>query len=250
LRGFPAAGYLGALGCGLGLWEVCAQISYTWAPLERLTPKVLSGNAIATLAPSGKARGNAVLLAHLDTQTTPVYSRSKAAAGAFYALLYLALALLLLTAAALILSAPAGVALPLWAGAPGALLAAAMLAAMVHSHLPPYGCGANNNTSSVGVALALAEHFQRARLVHTRLWLVFSSAEETGCHGAKAFLRGYGDKLGRGYVLALGALGVLAPRYTLKEGKILARRSDKSLVQVVEQVASPGAMAGSASGDA
>ena len=141
LRSSPTGGYLGALGCGLGLWEVCAQISYTWAPLERLTPKVLSGNVIATLAPSGKARGNAVLLAHLDTQTTPVYSRSKVTAGASYALLYLGLAVLLLTAAALILSAPAGVALPLWAGAPGALLAAAMLAAMVHSHLPPMAAG-------------------------------------------------------------------------------------------------------------
>ena len=28
LRGFPAAGYLGALGCGLGLWDVCAQIMH------------------------------------------------------------------------------------------------------------------------------------------------------------------------------------------------------------------------------
>lgn len=56
------------------------------------------------------------------------------------------------------------------------------------AHHGRFSPGAHDNASGVGVMLALAEHFARHPPANARLGFLFTGAEETGLHGAEAFV--------------------------------------------------------------
>lgn len=236
LRQSLVGAYLGALGLGFGLWEVYAKLNFGWSPLSGLVLRSQSQNVVASVQPTEGTGRNAVLFAHLDSQRTPLFFRSHTALRIFFIFLYLTLAVLLLTLIAFVVSWFAEVTLPQWAGAPALVLATVAVVAMVHAELTPYSIGANDNASAVGVSLEVARHFRSHPLRHTRLWFVFTGAEETGCHGAAAFLSSQGDQLLQAYAVALEGVGICPPAYTSREGILGSYRSNGDLLRLLERL--------------
>lgn len=229
--------YVAAVACGFALWEVYAELNFGWSPLAAFTPKRQSQNVVATVAPTESEGRNAVVFAHLDTQRTPVWSRSALGLRFWFFGFYVVIVVLALTVAAFIVSWFAGYALPLWAGLPLLIVTAPTLALLIHTEFTPYTRGANDNASSVGVALSVARHFAASPMHNTRLWVVFTSAEETGCHGAAAFLEAHDDDLLQGYVVVLEGVGVEKPAYSTHEGMLRRYRSNQELLRLAERLA-------------
>ncbi|NLT42597.1 MAG: Zn-dependent exopeptidase M28 [Anaerolineae bacterium] len=236
-----AGPYLGAVGIGFGLWEVYAKLTFGWSPLSSLVPRRDTQNVVASIEPSEEVGRNAVVFAHLDSQRTPLLFRSHAALRVTLVVVYLMIAIGLVTLAAFVVSWFAEAALPAWVGIPALVVSVVGVLALLQAQLSPYGPGANDNASAVGVALELARYFESNRLRHTRLWFAFTGAEETGCHGAAAFLGAEGSELIQAYAVALEGCGVEPPAYTLREGTVSRYRSSAELVRILErmQAASP-----------
>jgi hypothetical protein len=230
------ATYLGALGCGFALWEVYARLNFGWTPVTGLAPRTQSGNVYAVVPPAESEGRHAVLFAHVDTQRTPLFSRSRGTLLAFLVVFYIGFAILALTLVALVASWFAELVLPAWAGLPAICVCLLAAAAMLQAELSPHTPGANDNASSVGLALALAQCFQKAPLRHTKLWFVFTGAEETGCAGAAAFLDGVAEELMQAYVIALEGVGAAWPSYSLREGMLRRYRSNSELIRLAERV--------------
>ncbi|MCB9136020.1 MAG: Zn-dependent exopeptidase M28 [Anaerolineales bacterium] len=76
-------------------------------------------------------------------------------------------------------------------------------------HQNRYAPGANDNASGLGVVLALAEFFARQPVQNIRLGFLFTGAEETGLHGARAFAEYLSKSNTKNvYVLNLDMVGV------------------------------------------
>jgi len=238
LAGGTAFGaYLGALGCGFALWEIYAELNFGWSPLAALVPRARSHNVFCSFAPTEGEGRNAIVFAHMDTQRTPVFSRSRTGLRLWLVLFYVSFAILLLTLVALVAAWFTEQSLPVWLVYPALSLAAITLILMVHADLTPFTRGANDNASAVGVALALARHYVANPLRNTRLWIVFTSGEEAGCHGASAFLQEHGENLMQAYVLALEGLGCENPTYSLSEGMLRTYRSNSEWLRLAGAVA-------------
>lgn len=237
LSGSIIGAYLGALGIGFGLWEVYAKLTFGWSPLSSLVPRVPTQNVVAVVEPSEEVGRNAVVFAHLDSQRTPLLLGSHTTLRLGLVWVYLTLAIALFTLIAFAVSWFAEVSLPPWVGAPALVTAGLSLLVMLQAHLSPYSVGANDNASAVGVALELAAHFNASRLRHTRLWFVFTGAEETGCHGAAAFLSAEGSELIQAYAVALEGSGVHGPAYTRREGTLSTYRTNIELERILERLA-------------
>ncbi|MGI6208128.1 MAG: M28 family metallopeptidase [Anaerolineae bacterium] len=236
LGGSLVGAYLGALGLGFGLWEVYAKLAFGWSPLSGLIPNTQTQNVVASIQPTEMIGRNAVIFAHLDSQRTPWFFRSHTSLRLFFGAAYVVLAVLVLTLLAFVFSWFSEFTLPAWAGLPALVLATATVVVMVQAHFTPYSVGANDNASAVGVALELARHFAANPLKNTRLWFVFTSAEETGCHGAAAFLGSQGEQLIQAYAVALEGVGVHTPAYTYREGTLTTYRSNGDLLRILDRL--------------
>lgn len=76
-------------------------------------------------------------------------------------------------------------------------------------HQNRYAPGANDNASGAGVVLALAEFFARQPVQNIRLGFLFTGAEETGLHGARAFAEYLSKSNTKNvYILNLDMVGV------------------------------------------
>ncbi len=167
------------------LWR---KFTFRDYPLRRTLPHAPSRNVTALLAPSGEARQEVILIAHLDTHRQVVWYASDLLLRAYGLLTPLALYGLVL--APLFYGAAALTGLS-WIAWPGALLALAHFLAWftgMTADLGPYSPGANDNASAAGTLLALAERLQAEPLQHTGVRLLFTGCEETGCDGMLAFL--------------------------------------------------------------
>ena len=94
--------------------------------------------------------------------------------------------------------------------------------------------GAFDNASGISVLLCLAEHFSKISLNRLRLCFLFTDAEETGMHGARAFVEEIAVKEGKMALLNLDMVGAGDQLcYVTKEGGLWAKSSDPSLNQVL-----------------
>lgn len=236
LGGSTFGTYLGAIGCGFALWEIYSEMNFGWSPLAAFTPSRQSQNIVVTVPPTEGEGRNAVIFAHMDTQHTPFYSRTPGGLRAWFIGFYVAFAVLAASLLAFIVSWFASYALPLWAGLPLVVVAVAAIAVLVQSELSPYTVGANDNASSVGVALEVARHFGGEPMKNTRLWVVCTSAEEVGCQGAAAFLEAHDQELIQGYVLVLEGVGIHKPAYSTREGMLRRYRSSQELLRLAERL--------------
>jgi len=236
LKGSLFGAYLGALGLGFGLWEVYSKLNFGWSPLRLFVREYDTENVFACVQPTEEVGRNAVVFAHLDSQRTPFLFRSRARLRFLMLGLYVIVALGIVTLLAFVVSWFAEFTLPQWVGVPLLVAVVVMMVVLVQAQLSPYSVGANDNAAAVGVNLELARHFQAHPLKHTRLWFVFTSAEETGCQGATAFLMSEGDELLQAYAVALEGSGVSAPAYTSREGTLGRYTSNPELLRLLDRL--------------
>jgi len=224
-----------AFGGGL-MWR---KMDFQDYPLRTSLPHGPSQNVISVTPAAGKTRRKVVLSAHLDSHravwlfaTDPLLwfyfaSTPLGAYGFFVAPLFYALSIL----THLPFLAWIGL-LPLISHFPGWFTG-------MTADLGPYSPGANDNLSSVGTALSLAEHLRQSPLEHTEVWLVFTGCEETGCDGMSAFVEENGHKLQDALFVNLEEVGIGERLvYLRSEGVLRPRRIRPRVEELIARAAS------------
>jgi hypothetical protein len=208
-------------------------------PLRWTLPKGRSQNVYARLRPGGEMRQQVVLVAHLDTNRTPLLNSSHAWELVFRWLLPAAIA-----SAAVLMALLTG-----WLVNPQpvfqwlALLPAFVFLAagllMLQADLTPYTVGADDNASAVGVTLSIASRLVRQPLPHTEVWFLLDGCEEVALYGAEAFARRHGEQLRQAFWIVMDSLGGAggALRFTRSETLLRTVHSDPELYQIFEEAA-------------
>jgi len=205
------------------------------------SPGILSHNLIADQPPQGEARGLLIIGTHIDTAggrrlPWPALSHLQR----WYTHLLRALVILLAAAGVaklltdwLLPLAPGLWAVVGWCGTSLSLLLA--LYEAVYFALTPDSApspGANDNGSSVGAALAAAEHFAvpERRPEHLALRYALWTAEEIGLEGSKRYAREMPLDAGSTWVLNMDMVGTgRALSFVRGVGIVPFRRTDRTL---------------------
>jgi hypothetical protein len=223
----------------VNLLSVLAHLCSLPGPLRWFVPRGRSQNVYACVPPAGEVRRKVVLLAHLDSNRTPLVNSSSAWLQVFRwlmpASLLCGIALIVLFAVGL--ANPSPVLRPL--SLPPALVLLIVCLLMLQADLTPFTVGANDNASAVGVTLSLASRLAVDRLQHTAVWAVLDGCEEVSLYGADAFARSHREELRDAFWIALDSVGGAGgqPRYTESETLLLTFRSDPELLSIFDEVA-------------
>jgi hypothetical protein len=234
----PFTGVIAALLLLLGLWLMIRELNLRDTPLRPLLPQGKSQNVIARLAPTQAIKRRVVLVGHLDSHRTPYFHQTTERQHLFSLILILAFVGLPLNALLFLLLAFTEWVWPYFVAMPVILLHLSGVVITLQVDSTPYSPGANDNASSVGVMLTMAEWLAERPLRHTELWFLFSGCEEVGCYGMRAFLDEYGDQLGQDAcfidfeMMAQGIPGVLQ-----KEGILTQYDYDPELIKLAEEAA-------------
>lgn len=223
----------------LNLVSIILELMGLSNPLRWLLPKGGSQNVYARLQPRGEVKRRVVLVAHLDTNRTPLLNSSHAWELVFRWLLPAAsasaIALIALLTAWLVVPQPVFRMLALLPAL--VFLAAGLL--MLQADLTPYTVGADDNASAVGVTLSIASRLVRHPLAHTEVRFLLDGCEEVALYGAEAFARRHGEQLRQAFWIVLDSLGGAggALHFTRSEALLRSVHSDPELVRIFAQVA-------------
>jgi hypothetical protein len=234
----PFTGVIAALLFLLLFWLMVRELNLQNTPLRPLLPQGKSQNVVARLAPSEKVKQRVVLVGHLDSHRTPYFHQTVERQQLFSLILILAFIGLPFNALLFLLLAFTEWVWPYLLALPFTLLHLSGMVITLQVDNTPYSPGANDNASSVGVLLTMAEWLAERPLRHTELWFLFSGCEEVGCYGMRSFLDEYGDQLGQDAcfidfeMVAQGIPGVLQ-----KEGILTQYHYDPELIELVDEAA-------------
>jgi hypothetical protein len=223
----------------LNLVAVILELSGLANPLRWFLPKGRSQNVHARLRPRGEVKRQVVLVAHLDTNRTPLLNSSHAWELVFRWLIpasfFGAIVLIALLAAWLVVPRPVFRLLSLLPA--GVFLAVYLL--MLQADLTPYTVGADDNASAVGVTLSIASRLVRQPLSHTEAWFLLDGCEEVALYGAEAFARRHGEQLRQAMWIVLDSLGGAGGmlHFTGSETLLQTIRSDPELFRIFREVA-------------
>jgi hypothetical protein len=234
----PVSGVIATVLLLLMLWLMVRELNLQNTPLRPFLPQGKSQNIIARLAPTQTVKQRVILVGHLDSHRTPYFHQTTERQHLFSLILILAFVGLPLNALFFLLLAFTDWIWPYVVAMPFTLLHLSGLVITLRVDGTPYSPGANDNASSVGVLLTMAEWLAERPLAHTELWFLFSGCEEVGCYGMRAFLDAYGDELGEDVcfidfeMVAKGIPGILQ-----KEGILTQYEYDPALIQLAEEAA-------------
>jgi hypothetical protein len=238
---YPLAGQASAIVAALitlvTLVSAILELSLRENPLRRLVPKGNSQNVFTTIPPQEELHRDLVLIGHVDSQHTPIIFRS----GRWLAAYRLFSTGALITFVVMTILYLVGV-FTLWSWIwpvswIAALFAVLLMAMCWEAMSSPFTHGANDNATAAGMILALAEHFRKEPLQHTRLWLVCTGCEEALHDGAIDFFRRHKDELSQPRTVVLESLGCAGPSWSTGEGIVLPILPASELVRLAEQVA-------------
>jgi hypothetical protein len=205
--------------------------------LRRLVPKGDSQNVYAVLPPKQEHKQDLVLIGHVDSHRTPLIFRSLTWVKAFTIFSIIAI---VLSAAQVLLYIIGSFTSWSWIWpvtiltAIGAVIMAALF---IQADRTPFSAGANDNATAAGLILTLAQHFQNEPLQNTQVWLVCTGCEEVLLYGAIDFFRRHTSELKNPVAVVFEMLGCAGPAWLTSEGIIIPFTSDRSLVQLAEEVA-------------
>lgn len=180
-----------------------------------------TANVVADIYPTGEPQKRVVLCAHLDTHRTPVFFSSPGWLRLFTylvggTLLSMALGTVVFVMAAILDWGWLG-----WIGLPLGIVQAFTLMMMVVADRTPYTAGANDNASGVAVALGLAKRLCAEPLQRTAVTILLTDCEETGAHGAMAYLAAHRDELAQAVFIAIDMVGSGVVKYLSADGLLL-----------------------------
>jgi hypothetical protein len=213
------------------------EMSFRGNLLRLLVPKAESQNIWAVVPPRAAHRRDVLLVAHMDTQRTPLIFRThgwmqawaRFNVVAFTALVWQAV----ITALAVFLPLPWA----WYATIPSAVCALLLASLYIEAEYTPFTRGANDNASGVGLALTMAARLAKKPLRHTRVFLVVTGCEEAGHYGMIDFYRKHRPELKDPRAIVLDTIGCAGPNWGTREGVIVPIRSDPGLQRMAERLA-------------
>jgi hypothetical protein len=221
---------------GFLMWR---KMDFRDYPLRTSLPHGPSQNVIAVLPAAGEVHNKVVLNAHLDSHRAVWLFASDPLLWFYFATTHLGVYGFLAAPFFYGLSILTHSSFLAWIGLVPLISHFPAWFTGVTADLGPYSPGANDNASSVGTMISLAEHLRQSPLEHTEVWLVFTGCEETGCDGMVNFLKGYGRTLKDALFVNLEEVGIGERLvYLRSEGVLRPRRIQPQVEQLIVQVAS------------
>ncbi|MGW8251643.1 MAG: M28 family peptidase, partial [Anaerolineales bacterium] len=235
--GDVAAWVLSATAFAMAAYLMWRKFSFRDYPLRASLPHGPSQNVLASLSPVGDLQRQVVFIAHLDSHRAVFWFASDLLVAIYAFVSPLAVYGLALAPLAYGLAAISGLAVLGWLGLAFAVLHFAAWFSGMTADVGPFSPGANDNASSVGLALSLAERLTDQPLERTQVWLAFTGCEESGCDGMLAFLDKYGDQLSDALFVDFELVGIgerLA--YLQSEGVVRRRRISPDVENLLQRI--------------
>ena len=235
LGGTPTRWFAAGLGlvAPILLWQT---IRTSNNPLRFLLPKVTSQNVIGRIPPTGEIRQRVVILAHLDTNRCRLAWQSSMASWleplTWLTLLMLALPGLLYLTGLLL----GGLRWLWWISLLPASYIAGTLVTLWKDERTPFSPGANDNASSVGVALEIGRRVVDIPPVNTEIWFAFTGAEETDHAGLYTLLTAYPTCMRQAIFIGLEGLGGGEIVYLTRQGLCSHYKPEAQLLLLTERV--------------
>ena len=229
LVAFSLSGYL--------LWR---KFTFRDFPLRTTLPHATSQNVIAVIPPVGEVRRRLVLVAHLDSHRAVFWFATN-----FLVMLFAISGIVCIYGVFLAIPLYVLAVLTHWQVFTWLGIALAFFHFLgwftgVTADLGKYSPGANDNASSVGSVLALAERLQVQPLQNTEIWLAFTGCEESGCEGMLALLKEYGDTLKDALFVDFELVGIGdSLSYIQEEGNLHRQTIQPEVEALVKEVGKP-----------
>lgn len=229
------------LGAGIILFtflSLIAELLFWPNPLRWLISKGASQNVFATLDPAGEHRGDLIILAHLDTNRTPIFFARHLYTDIWRVTTPLTFLSFIAFSILYVVGAITGWEWVWTASITNLVLSIYLIIICVQAELSPYSPGANDNASAVGLMLTVAEHFRREPLQHTRVWFVGTGCEEVKHYGAIDFLERHMAEFVRPRAVVFEMLGRDGPGWVSSEMIVppFAYYADPAMVRLIQQV--------------
>jgi hypothetical protein len=164
-------------------------------PLRNMLPRAPSQNVIAKLLPTREVQRHLVMVAHLDSHRAVFWFATDILVRIFVPFSIIIIYGVYLAIPVYILAALTNWQVFAWIGIILALFHFLGWFTGVTADLGRYSPGANDNASSVGTLLALAERLKAQPLQNTEIWLAFTGCEETSGDGTLALIKEHGASL-------------------------------------------------------
>ena len=187
------------------LWQ---KFSFREPPLHEALPQGTSQNVIASIQPTGEVSQKIILIAHLDSHRAVLWFANKTLLKFYHAAVPLVMYGIIAAPLLYLLSnLPNLTIIGYGAVFFGVFHFAAWMSGMI-ADLGPYSPGANDNASSVGSLLAVAERLKEQPLQNTEVWLAFTGCAETGCSGLLELIKEKGEEFQKALWLDLELVGI------------------------------------------
>ncbi len=194
-------------------------------PFSGLSASEDSANLLIRIPAKRRARHKVVLIAHLDTNRHRI-STSPQVRPYFR----------MLTAAGITLGFANAVAQWFgwnWLRKPTVLALFSALPMVLLDESGPFVAGANDNASGVACLIGLGAAVNAEPMENTEVWLAFTGAEESGCHGIHHLLDAHRVELANAYFIDLERVGAGDIAYVTQHGSMSSlggyRPDDESL---------------------
>jgi len=222
---FGFSGYL--------VWRKFTSEDY---PLHNNLPHGPSQNVIATIPPRQGTRQRVVLVAHLDSHRAVFWFASDFMVRLFGIVSIIAIGGVYAAIPVYLLAGLTPYPIFAWLG--GILAGFHFIAWFtgVTADLGRYSPGANDNASSVGTLLSLAERLRSQPLQNTEVWLAFTGCEESSGDGMLALLKEKGAELKQAVFIDFEMVGIGdAISYIREEGNLSRHTIPAELERLVKE---------------
>ena len=243
LRG-PAGDYpallITLLAFGLSGFLLWRKFTFRNYPLRNNLPHAPSQNVIAVIPPVGDVHRRVVFVGHLDSHRAVFWFANDILLAIFAVFSVLTLYGVYLAMLVYFLAVITHVQFFAWLGLVLALFHFLGWFTGVTADLGRYSPGANDNASSVGTILALAERLRGQPLQNTETWLAFTGCEESGCDGMLSLIKEHGNELREALFIDFEMVGIGdSIRYIHEEGNLRRHRIPKEVELLLKEVGEP-----------
>jgi hypothetical protein len=222
---------------GFLLWRKFTFRSY---PLRKNLPHSPSQNVIAVIPPVGDVHRRVVLVGHLDSHRAVFWFANNFLVTLFAILSVVTLYGVYLAMLVYILAVLTQLQFFAWLGSVLALFHFLGWFTGVTADLGRYSPGANDNASSVGTILALAERLKGQPLQNTEIWLAFTGCEESGCDGMLSLIKEHGKMLREALFIDFEMVGIGdGIRYIHDEGNLHRHHIPKEVELLIQEIGEP-----------
>lgn len=212
------------------------ELSFQPNLIRWMVPKGESQNVTVVIEPEGEHKQDLILVGHLDSQRTPIFFRSPRWVKVYDRFTTLLFITYVVQAVLFSLSIFFYWTWAWYASIPTAICTLILIVFFIEADLSPFTAGANDNASSAGLVLTLAEEFSRQPLKHTRVHAVCTGCEETQHYGMIDWYRRHLKELHHPKAIVFEMLGVDGPAYLTQEGIIVPFKADQQLVSLAEKL--------------